>query len=102
MNVNELRKRMLVMECDTHRLELTESWRDLSAEIGFGSSKNQSRAENVRRWGHWLAPVGAFLLTRWFRSKSKDSHDHSLSSTHWGFLGQFFDWMAKFSPQNKR
>jgi hypothetical protein len=101
VDVNQLRKRMLAMECDTHRLELTERWRELSSEIGFGSGSNRSSRESVRRWGHWLAPVGAFVLSRWLRAKSKDSSDQVVSSNQWGFLGQFFEWMAKLSPQDK-
>jgi hypothetical protein len=100
VNVNELRRRMLAMECDTHRLELTERWRDLSSEIGFGSGSQHSPRESVRRWGHWLAPLGAFVLSRWLRSKSKDSSGRSISSDQWGVLGQFFDWMAKLSPRD--
>ena len=101
VNVNELRRRMLAMECDTHRLELTERWRDLSSEIGFGAGNDHSPKQNFRRWGHWLAPVGAFVLSRWLRAKSKDSNHQVVSSSHWGVLGQFFDWMAKLSPQDK-
>ena len=101
INVNELRKRMLALECDTHRLELSERWRDVSREIGFGPNSDHSPKESVRRWGHWLAPFGAFVLSRWLRAKSKHSNDRAVSPNHWGFLGQFFDWMAKLSPRDK-
>ncbi len=97
VSVNELRKRMLSMECDTHRLELTEKWRDLRGEIGLVSEAKGGASNGFRRWSHWLAPAGAFLLTRWLRSKSDSQIEKSFSSNQWGFLGQFFDWMAKFS-----
>ncbi|MBT5928320.1 MAG: hypothetical protein HOH33_17085 [Verrucomicrobia bacterium] len=101
VNVNELRKRMLVMECDTHRLELSEKWRDLRGEVGFGSEWKGSSRVSVRRWGHWVAPIGAFLLTSWLRVKPDSQVEKSISSNHWGLLGQFFDWMAKLSPHDK-
>ena len=101
VSVNELRKRMLSMECDTHRLELAEKWRDLKGQVGLDSGLRGSSRGGHRRWGDWAAPVGAFLLTRWLRAKTDSKLEQSISPNHWGFMGQFFDWIGKLSRHDK-
>lgn len=99
VRVNQLRKQMIVLECDTQRLLLEERWHHLRSKVGFGAGVHDGKPD---RWHHvatFIAPVGAFLLSRWFRRRKSPSepHDASTTSDVLKLLGSVFDWMARFN-----
>ena len=98
IKVNHMRKQMIVLECDTQRLLIEERWRDLREQAGFRGRAFDGKSG---RWQHaatLAAPIGAFLLTRWFRRKQPSSGQSNGSSTgdFLSFLGSVFDWMGRY------
>ena len=98
IKVNQVRKQMIVLECDTQRLLIEERWRDLRGRVGFGGRAFGGESGRWQRLATLVAPVGAFLLTRWFRRKGTSSGQGAGSSTgdFLSLLGSVFDWMGRY------
>ena len=98
IKVNQLRKQMIVLECDTQRLLIEERWRDLRGRVGLGGRAFDGESGRWQRLATLVVPVGAFLLTRWFRRKETSSGQGTGSSSgaFLSLLASVFDWMGRY------
>ena len=99
IRVNQVRKQMLVLECDTQRLLLEERWQHLRGQVGLGKSQHVKESGRWHQFATLAAPVGAFFLSRWFRRRKSPPGARETSSTndYLSLLGSVFDWMARFN-----
>jgi hypothetical protein len=98
VKIHELRKRVLSLECDTQRLMMTERWRELRQSMGLPGLHSKDSLTGWRKWSVLVAPVGAFVLSRWIRSKGggQENSFKQGNSYRWGLISDFFDWMERF------